>query len=175
MSNCGTLLGVSIVIIWRIPSSGKLRCVALVRTDVSEEHIVILVTVMMYVISSSKTLVLTRAAWHHISEVSILRSHHHENLISYIIFFNSLAISESKLYAVLIYFFLIELHGIYNVLFMYITTYVWCNGLHGLIFSLLLCDCSPLVCLLCNKICYYVTMIVWHLWRNYKIDSYGKN
>jgi hypothetical protein len=53
---------------WRMPSSGMLRRVALVRTDVSKE---------------TETPVLTRATWHNIPEDGILHSHRHENLKSY--------------------------------------------------------------------------------------------
>jgi hypothetical protein len=79
-----------------------LRRVALVRTDVSEElsnrrtlrrntasvasYIVPsspIVTLMMEALSSSKTLVLTRATWRNIPEDTILHSLHHENLKSY--------------------------------------------------------------------------------------------
>jgi hypothetical protein len=85
----------------RMPSSGKLRRVALVRTHVSEELSLsiirvhrllvmanvpsspILVTVMMGALSSSVTSVLTRTTWRHIPE-DILRSHRRENLKSYI-------------------------------------------------------------------------------------------
>jgi hypothetical protein len=65
-----------------MPSSGMLRHVALVRTDVSEERSVhrllvtanivpsslILVTLMMEVLSSCETSIPTRATWHNITE-----------------------------------------------------------------------------------------------------------
>jgi hypothetical protein len=73
-------------------SSGMLRRMALVRTDVSEELRVflrsvrrllvttsvvpsspILVTMMKEALSSSETLVLTRATWHNVSEDGILQ------------------------------------------------------------------------------------------------------
>jgi hypothetical protein len=87
-------------------SPGMLCHVALVRTDLSEEHItfiiifgsvlrllvtvnipssLILVTLMMKAIRSSVTSVLTRAKWCNIPEDGILNSHHHENLNSYIV------------------------------------------------------------------------------------------
>jgi hypothetical protein len=44
----------------------------------------ILVTGIMRGLRSSKTSVLTRATWHNIQENSILHSHHHENLKSYL-------------------------------------------------------------------------------------------
>jgi hypothetical protein len=102
----------------RMPSSGMLQCVALVRTSVLEEHISIiirlagidklrsivflhsvflllitasvvpnspiLVTLMMEAIHSSETSVLTGATRHGIPKGSILHSHHHENLKSYV-------------------------------------------------------------------------------------------
>jgi hypothetical protein len=80
-----------------------LRRVALVKTDVSEEHIAcceemrrllfaasvvpssqILVTLMKEALRSSDTSVLTRATWHDIPEDTIHHSHRRENLKSYI-------------------------------------------------------------------------------------------
>jgi hypothetical protein len=92
---------------WRMPSSVMWCRVSLVRTDISQEciastllcsmpqlltvHIVpsllILFSLMMGAICSSKTLILRRATWHHIPEDGILHSYHHENLsLSWIIF-----------------------------------------------------------------------------------------
>jgi hypothetical protein len=71
-----------------------LRRVALVRTDVSEErsvllvtaHVVhsspILVTLVMEALRSSESSVLTRATRRNISEYGILHSHRRENLKS---------------------------------------------------------------------------------------------
>jgi hypothetical protein len=88
-------------IFWRLVSSGMLRRVALVRTDVSEELTFfrslrrllvtagvvpsspILVTLMKEAISYSETSVLTRAARRKIPEDTILHGHSRENLKSY--------------------------------------------------------------------------------------------
>jgi hypothetical protein len=81
-----------------MPSFGMLHHMALVRTDISEEHIVrrllvmsnvvpsspILVTPLMEALSSSYTSVLTRATRRNIPEDCILHSHRRENLKSYI-------------------------------------------------------------------------------------------
>jgi hypothetical protein len=88
-------------------SSGVLRRVVLVRTDVSEEYIAsvirvfrrsmprlivtvnvvpswpIIVTLMIEAIISSETSVLTRATRHNIQDDGILHSRRHENLKSY--------------------------------------------------------------------------------------------
>jgi hypothetical protein len=78
-------------------SSVMLRLLALVRTDVSEEHSVlrllvtanipsspIPVTLMMEAIHPSKTSVFTRATRHNIPEDGILHSHRRGNFKSYI-------------------------------------------------------------------------------------------
>jgi hypothetical protein len=86
-----------------MPCSGILRCVALVRTDVSEErssYIIratgllftanvvpsspILVTLMMEELRSSETSALIRATRRNIPEDGIFHSHRRENLKSYI-------------------------------------------------------------------------------------------
>jgi hypothetical protein len=81
-----------------------LHCVALVRTNVSEEHSalqhsisshralvlvtadarssLILITLMMEAIHCSKTSVLTRATWRNIPKDGILHSHRRENFKS---------------------------------------------------------------------------------------------
>jgi hypothetical protein len=77
-------------------SSGMLRHVAFERTDVSVRSLRRLlvtpnvvpsspsfITLMMEVLSSSKTSVLTRAKRRHIPEDGILDSHRRENLKSY--------------------------------------------------------------------------------------------
>jgi ABC-type transport system involved in cytochrome c biogenesis ATPase subunit len=76
-------------------SSGMLRRVALVRTDVSEERAwllvtanfpssPILVTLMMEALCSSETSVIIRATHRYIPEEAILHSHRLETLKSYI-------------------------------------------------------------------------------------------
>jgi hypothetical protein len=77
-----------------MPSSGMLRRVALVRTDVSEERSPSIIRVTrigqigttLAVTSNQRTLqrtsVLTRAIWRNIPEDRILHSHQRENLKS---------------------------------------------------------------------------------------------
>jgi hypothetical protein len=81
-----------------MPSSGMLRRVALIRNDVSDEHIAsiiivtrigesgttVLVTLIMEAIRSSETSVLTRGTRRNIPEDGILHSQRRENLESYI-------------------------------------------------------------------------------------------
>jgi hypothetical protein len=66
-----------------MPSSWMWRHVGLIRADVSEERVAS--TLKMEAVSSSKTLILTRATRHHTPEDGILHSPHCENLKSYII------------------------------------------------------------------------------------------
>jgi hypothetical protein len=67
----------------RMVSFGMLHHVVLVRTDVLEELNTSILLLMMEALSSSETLVLTRATWRNIPEDAILPSHCHENLKSY--------------------------------------------------------------------------------------------
>jgi hypothetical protein len=67
----------------RMASSVMLRCVALVRTDVSEDLSASIITLMMEALRSAETLVLTRATRSNISEDAILQSHRLENIKSY--------------------------------------------------------------------------------------------
>jgi hypothetical protein len=57
--------------------------VALVRTDISEDRIASVISLIMEAIGSSETSVLTRATRRHIPEDSILLSHRRENFKSY--------------------------------------------------------------------------------------------
>jgi hypothetical protein len=63
-------------------SSGNLRRVTLVRTDISEELSVSFISVTR--IGELGTSVLTRATLHNFAEDAILLSHRRENLKSYI-------------------------------------------------------------------------------------------
>jgi hypothetical protein len=65
-------------------SSGMLRRLALVRTDVSEEPSASIITLMLVALGSSETPVLKRATRRNIPEDIILRSHRRENVKSYI-------------------------------------------------------------------------------------------
>jgi hypothetical protein len=66
-----------------MPSSGVLRCVALVITDISEESSSSIIRVtrmlMMEAMLSSETSILTRATLHNIPEDGILHSDGREN------------------------------------------------------------------------------------------------
>jgi hypothetical protein len=70
-----------------------LRRVTLVRTDISEElgasiiRVTSFVALMMEALSSSETLILTRATPRNIPEDGIFHSHRRENLTSYMISF----------------------------------------------------------------------------------------
>jgi hypothetical protein len=82
--------------LWRKPSSGMLRCVALVRTDDSEDCSTSIIRVtrillhwfLMEALHSSETSVLTRAILRNIPVDGILHSHRCENVKSSILFFN---------------------------------------------------------------------------------------
>jgi hypothetical protein len=67
----------------RMVSSGMLRRVALVGTDVSKELSASSIRVMKEALSSSKTLVLTGATRRNTPEDTILHSHRRENLKYY--------------------------------------------------------------------------------------------
>jgi hypothetical protein len=81
-------LSVSIIRVTRIGELGTMLAVTtsmrwlLVTANVPSSPI--LVTLMMEALSSSETSVLTRATWHNIPKHGILRSHHCENLRSYV-------------------------------------------------------------------------------------------
>jgi hypothetical protein len=100
--------------LWRIPSSGMLRHVALVRIDVSEKRSASIIrvtrigelgimlaatsnqwTLMMEALSSSETSVLTRAKQHNIPEDGILQiTFVYVNLISGFIFLTNCTIFD---------------------------------------------------------------------------------
>jgi hypothetical protein len=91
---------------WRMASSGMLRRVVLVRTDVSEEFSATFFRVtrigelgtMLAVISNRRTLWRnTRATWRNIPVDAILHSHHRENLKSLTAWSSSMCIPAQYL------------------------------------------------------------------------------